>query len=717
LLDGIPREDQVTVMNGIERAAIQAEAKRGSSGLKADDADFRVLGFGFQRRGLELRTLPLIRHSASARQPDPWASLGRSKVTKGLPPSALLGELFAMASKSISLSLAAAALLIAVAHCAAQAPNPSALIHAEPLNRGKLNPKLFGNFVEMLDDVVPGMWAEMLNDRSFEEVVPMRDAIYFDGSPDICDREWDRNDTWVFDADRPFRGSRSAKMTSSPDAAASLTQSGLSAKSGMAYAFSGYFRSDNPKLKAVASLKALLPDGKWMTIASAELAGFSEEWRKFSASMTSIGQSAQTVFELRVEGEGRLWADKLSLMPANNERGWRRDVVDAMKEIAPPIVRWGGSVIDPGKYRWKNGIGDRDLRDSFPNLAWGRSDSNDVGIDEFCQLCESLGAEPLICVSFADGPQNAADMVGYCNGDAQSEWGARRASNGHPAPYHVKYWQIGNEIQGDDANYLARIEDFLHAMKQADPTAAYLSSYPAQKLLDLAGKDLSFVCPHLYTREVATCEEKLSSVSRMIEATPGCENLKIAITEWNISGGDWGLMRAKQMTLESALLNAQCLHVFLRHCDKVEIATRSNMANSFGGATIETNPSGVLRRPCHYVMEMYRRRARPIPLKVDEAPPGLDVFACAAADGKSLTVFAVNSKDTAREWSLQCIGFDKPLHVVRAEALRDTRDALQLDVMNHWNAPDRVKTTPLKSWQDSLTLPPYSVSAIECESR
>jgi alpha-N-arabinofuranosidase len=621
-----------------------------------------------------------------------------------------------MASTLISLSLAAAALLIAAANSTAQAPSFSAVIHAEPLNQGKLSPKLFGNFVELLDDVVPGMWAEMLNDRSFEGVVPMRDGVYYDGSPTTCDREWDRNDTWAFDADRPFRGSRSAKMTASPGSSASLSQSGLSAKSGMEYAFSGYFRADNPKLKAVVSLKVLLPDGKWMTLASVELSGFSEEWRKFSASMTSTGRSAQAVFELRVEGEGRLWTDKLSLMPADNENGWRRDVVDAMKEIAPPIVRWGGSIIDPGGYRWKNGIGDRDLRNAFPNAAWGRSESNDVGIDEFCQLCESLGAEPLICVSFADGPQSAADMVRYCNGDAQSEWGAKRASNGHPAPYHVRYWQIGNEIRGEDADYLAGIEDFLHAMKEADPNTALMSSYPAQKLLDLAGEDLSFVCPHLYTRDIAACDEKLSDVSRMIDSTPWCEKLKIAITEWNISGSDWGLLRARQMTLESALLNARCLNVFLRHCDKVEIATRSNMANSFCGSTIETNPSGVLRRPCHYVMEMYRRHARPVPLKVDDAPTGLDIFACASADGKSLTVFAVNSNDTAQKWSLQCSGFEKPLHVVRAEALRDMRDARQLDVMNHWNAPDRVKTTPLKISQDTLMLPAFSVAAIECES-
>jgi alpha-N-arabinofuranosidase len=81
-------------------------------------------------------------------------------------------------------------------------------------------------------------------------------------------------------------------------------------------------------------------------------------------------------------------------MPADNLQGWRRDVVEAIKELHPSILRWGGSVRDPGEYRWKNGIGDRDLRAPFRNKVWGRIDPNDVGIDEFCQLCELLEPPP-----------------------------------------------------------------------------------------------------------------------------------------------------------------------------------------------------------------------------------------------------------------------------------------------------------------------------------
>src|ERR1043165_5095366 len=116
----------------------------------------------------------------------------------------------------------------------------------------------------------------------------------------------------------------------------------------------------------------------------------------------------------------------------------------------------------------------------------------------------------------------------------------------------------------------------------------------------------------------------------MITKTPGCQHIKLAVTEWNISGGDWGLGRARQMTLASALLNARYLHVLMRHSDKVEIACRSNLANSYAGAVIETSPSGLLKRPSYYAMQLYARHAKPIPLATHRTSQAIDIFACAS---------------------------------------------------------------------------------------
>src|SRR5439155_18361105 len=115
-------------------------------------------------------------------------------------------------------------------------------------------------------------------------------------------------------------------------------------------------------VKASVQLKCKLPTGDWMILASAELPEVSEQWQKYSVQMTSRGQTDRAIFELRAEGQGNLWADKLSLMPLKNLAGWRPDVVEVVKAVHPAIIRWGGSSVDPGHYRWKDGIGDRDLR-------------------------------------------------------------------------------------------------------------------------------------------------------------------------------------------------------------------------------------------------------------------------------------------------------------------------------------------------------------------
>src|SRR5437868_3095470 len=329
--------------------------------------------------------------------------------------------------------------LIAAVHAWAEPLPTNAIIHSQPLHAGRVNPRLFGNFIELLDDVVPGLWAEMLNDRSFEGVKPVIDPVYYDGTPGICDRDWDRNPTWKFDARNPFNGERSAMLIATNLQPASLTQSGLAVKKGMTYTCSAWLRADPPRPKAILLVKTRLPKGNWLTLASAKLPALSSPWKKCVVQMMSDGDSDRAVFELRVEGTGTVWADKLSCMPADNLGGWRKDAIEAIHDLQPKIIRWGGSVCDPGEYRWKNGIGDRDARIPFVNRNWGRMDPNDVGIDEFCQLCERAGVEPLVCLSFSDGPQSAADLVEYCNGDARAAWGARRAAHGHPAPYHVRY--------------------------------------------------------------------------------------------------------------------------------------------------------------------------------------------------------------------------------------------------------------------------------------
>jgi alpha-N-arabinofuranosidase len=576
---------------------------------------------------------------------------------------------------------------------------------------------LFGNFIELLDDLVPGMWAELLNDRGFEGVTQPAKWVYYDGSPTTCDRQWDQGEDWTLETIGAFNGPRCARIAGRQDRAVGLTQSGLAVNQGSFYVFSAYLRSDGGSLRVQPVLKTALPNGRFTELAAAELPTPSSIWTRYSVQLKSTGTTDRAVFELRILGDGTLWADKVSLMCVDNRQGWRKDIVETIKASAPAIIRWGGSAVDPGKYRWKNGIGDRDRRVPFANVNWGRIDSNDVGIDEFCQFCDLVRAAPLVCLSFSDGPSSAADLVQYCNGDRATKWGARRAANGHVEPYRIKYWQLGNEISGDDEAYIQKCRDFISRMKQADPTIVLISSFPSQRVFNVIGRDLAYVAPHHYTRDLAACEAEFKKLSRMIATTPGCGHIRIAVTEWNFTGGDWGLLRAKMLTLEGALLNARYLNLLCRYSNIVDIGCRSNMTNSFCSGIIGTNPAGLLKRPSYYVMKLYADHAKPIPLNLGKPPAGVDVVACAAEDRQSVCLFAVNTRNAPVVVSLDLAEWGARFAPLSAETVCDTLDMRQPDVMNHWTATDRVRTINLPLTANKVTLPALSVSAVTCGRR
>src|SRR5262249_35705189 len=156
-----------------------------------------------------------------------------------------------------------------------------------------------------------------------------------------------------------------------------------------------------------------------------------------------------------------------------------------------------------------------------------------------------VNAEPLICVRFSRRtPKDAAEQVQYFNGLADTPMGALRAHNGHPEPYRIKYWQVGNERAGRE--YEAKLAAFCRAMKEADPDIKLLSSYPTPGVLRQAGSFLDYVCPHHYDiADLRGAENDFARVAAMIRTSQPERNIKIAVTEWNTTGGDWGLRRAR----------------------------------------------------------------------------------------------------------------------------------------------------------------------------
>jgi alpha-N-arabinofuranosidase len=598
----------------------------------------------------------------------------------------------------------------------AQADDLTIKISAQPMHDGRISPMLFGNFIELLDDLVPGMRAEMLNDRGFEGIVPAANWVYYDGSPTLCDRTWNANESWTIDGAGAFNGLRSARIISQERTWSALTQSGLAVSEGASYRFSGFMRAEGT-LDVQARLEFKLPDGREQDLAVLKLERPKTEWTRVAGTLTAVGTTDRAQLKIRVRGAGRLWLDQVSLLPEQNRLGWRPDVVEVIKAARPAVIRWGGSVVDPGAYRWKGGIGDRDHRVPFRNTTWGRIDSNDVGIGEFCQFCELVAAAPLVCVSFSDGAASAADLVEYCNGSAETAWGARRADDGRPTPYKVKFWQLGNELSGDDDAYIRKCKDFIAAMKKVDPEIAILSSFPSQKVVRELGKDLSHLAPHHYTRDLTACEAGFQKLAKLIAATPGRGHLRLAVTEWNFTAGDWGLLRGKMLTLQGALWNAEYLNLMCRYANLVEIGCRSNMTNSYCSGIIGTTPSGLIKRPSYYVMKLYAEHAKPIPLRLTKAPEGLDLLACADKTSGEVCLFVVNLRRDPVKLTLDLSEFTPPLSIVAAEAVSDAKDRRQVDVMNDAPVPERVCTIPLVPQGNAIVLPALSACAVEIGRR
>ncbi|MDR0995505.1 MAG: alpha-N-arabinofuranosidase, partial [Tannerella sp.] len=132
----------------------------------------------------------------------------------------------------------------------------------------------------------------------------------------------------------------------------------------------------------------------------------------------------------------------------SDKDGMRKDVIAAVKQLQVPLVRWPGGNFASG-YHWQDGIGPKDKRPVRMDLAWHKRESNAFGTDEFMEWCRKVGTQPYLCVNLATGSLDEAhDWVEYCNIDKGTYFSDLRRSYGHEQPYHVKYWGLGNEVDG-----------------------------------------------------------------------------------------------------------------------------------------------------------------------------------------------------------------------------------------------------------------------------
>ena len=296
------------------------------------------------------------------------------------------------------------------------------------------------------------LWSEIVDDRKFyfpitskqPEAPPRRQGGPFRGMPL---RRWQPvgpDEVVVMDKDKPFVGDQSPRIELDSTTQHGIRQSGLPLVKGKQYTGRIYLRG-TPGSKVKVSLIWGASEDNRQTISFAAL---TSEYKKFPLSLNAEADTTDGAIEITGIGSGSFHVGALSLMPADNVQGFRPDTIALLRDLHAGMWRLpGGNFISD--WDWHNSIGDIDKRTPAFDYAWDAMQTNDLGMDELMSLCKLIGVDPYITVNAGFGDSHsAAEEVEYLNGSVDTHMGAQRAKNGHPEPYHIKYWNIGNEPYG-----------------------------------------------------------------------------------------------------------------------------------------------------------------------------------------------------------------------------------------------------------------------------
>ena len=341
-----------------------------------------------------------------------------------------------------------------------------------------LNPFLYGGFLEHIGNLINhSMWSEVLDDRKFYNAVDSTPAPKAEGSISRMGvvNKWvpvGPDNAVSMNRKTPWVGEQSPVVALTASEPRGIAQSGLILRGKTDYVGRVVITADGQ-----ADISATLIWGNGAGDRQTVKVPAGKDWSTAPLRFSPKVDTEEARLEITGTGGGTFSVGAVSLMPADNIKGFRADTIALMKEIDCKILRIpGGNFIS--SYDWKNTIGDPDKRPPVLDPVWSFAQPNDVGVDELLLMCQLINAEPSWAVSTGfDEPRSGAEQVEYINGAANTEWGAKRAANGHPEPYRVKYWNIGNEMYGHWQmghiplkQYVIKHSQFADAMRKVDPS-------------------------------------------------------------------------------------------------------------------------------------------------------------------------------------------------------------------------------------------------------
>lgn len=593
----------------------------------------------------------------------------------------------------------------------------------EKLSGRPIDLKQGGQFIEPLCHLTPSMIAQQVESTSFEEEPAWKPS--YKREIDEPHRPWYPDGAvhlarFSLDSQDPFNGSRSEKIELPARGSwAGISQDGFYLAQGHRYQLRFHARGDR-----ALHLRAWLHADGGVTAEPQGIELKSGDWQGLEVRLLALRSSGNATLSIQFEGPGALWLDRIYLIDESAVLGiWRPDVVAALKAMNPGVIRFGGSTLEV--FEWDKCLGNWDRRVPYVTKPWGGLDPNFIGVEEFVQLCRYVGAEPLICVRWTGKrSEDAAAEVQYFNGAASTHWGRLRAQNGHPEPYHVRHWQIGNEIGGPE--YDASVRAFAEAMREQDPGIKVLSSFPSPETLKLGGGYLDYLCPHHYSvGDLAGSERSFQFLRDEIAKYSNGRDVRVAVTEWNTTAGEMGLTRGMLLTLGNALSCSRYQNLMQRYSGLVEIAVRSNLSDSFGSGVIQPGPGWLYLTPTYYSQCLYQRAAGSFPLRIVRASPlplqlrEPDLSATLDRGGKVLRIYAVNSTASERSIVFHLQGFATPAGQVRVFTLGDRARASDSEVMNTHDDPNRVSVASTRivarGSKFDCAFEPFTVTLLEIE--
>jgi len=440
----------------------------------------------------------------------------------------------------------------------------------------------------------------------------------------------------------------------------------------------------------------------------------SSQWKEFKFSLKPDWSDDNAKLRIGVLEAGEIWIDQVSMMPKSwaQAGGFRPDLLKAVADLRPPVIRWPGGCF-ASSYQWKQGIGPQCKRLPHPREIWDDLDVYNYGTDEFIAMCRRVGAEPLIVVNvgFAawnndsethDYTQDVLDWIEYCNGPADSKWGKVRAENGHPEPYHVKYWEIDNETwHTPAAQYAERILKIAPLMKKADPSIKLAAcgsgglgrnsheGMPYNRtIIERCAGVLDYLSIHHYEEPDRFAqgpwdfEKFFREIGERI-AKSANPNLKIYVSEWNAQSTDWrtglycgGLLNAFERCGDILEIGGPAL--FLRHVS----------ATAWDNAFINFDQSSWFPAPNYVVMKLWRDNYAPERVAVTGEAGPLNVSATRRSTDGEVIVKVVNPGREAASLELSVPG-----QVSAAKAQMVAPGGL--DARNTLAEPGRVKVQDL----------------------